>query len=77
MQEKFITSQADVEVHHKVDLRDGIVDEESKQQFKEVCAHYQDVFGVNSSDIEKRGLGTMDIDTGYSPPIHKNHIHCH
>ena len=53
---------------NKADLRDGIVNE-SKQQFRELCTQYQDVFSVDSSDIENMGLVTMHIDAVDSPPI--------
>ena len=55
-------------MHHKVDLRDA-VDDESKQQFKELFTQYQDVFSVDSPDIRKTGLVTMAIDTGDSSHI--------
>ena len=56
-------------MHCKVDLRDAIVDEKRKQQFTELCIQSQDLFLVDSSDIRKTGLVTMDIDTGDSPPV--------
>ena len=34
---RFITSQADIETHCREDVRDLIVDETSKQKFKELC----------------------------------------
>ena len=59
-EKKFITSPTDIEAHHKADLRDATVDEESKQQFKALCTQYQVVFFVDSCDIGKAKQGSMD-----------------
>ena len=60
---KSISSSADVEIHCKVHLGGEIIDKTSKQ-YKEMCMKYQDVFSVDSSDIDKTQLVTMNIDTG-------------
>ena len=45
-------------------MRDAMVDEESKQQIKELCTQCQSVFLVALLDIGKTGFSYMDIDTG-------------
>ena len=40
-----------------------------KEQFKQLCKEFKDVFSKDSTDIAKTPLITMDIDTGDSPPI--------
>ena len=40
----FITSQADIEIHRKVELKDKEIDQEYKEQFKELCERYKDIF---------------------------------
>ena len=43
--------------------------EKYKEQFKQLCKEFEDVFSKDSTDIGKTPLITMDIDTGDSPPI--------
>ena len=69
VEKKFITSPADVEVHQKVNLQDAEVTEEDLQQFRRLCAEYDDIFLKDSTDIHRTPLVTMEIDTGDSPPI--------
>ena len=68
-EKKFITSPADIDVHHKVELQDADVSEEHQNAFKELCNEFNDIFLVDSSDIGKTPLVEMEIDTGDSPPI--------
>ena len=69
VEKKFITSPADVEVHRKVELQDAEISDEHKQQFKELCKEYSDIFSKDSADLGRTPLVIMDIDTGDSPPI--------
>ena len=69
VEKKFITSPADVEVHRKVELQDADVSDVHKQQFKELCAEYSDIFSKDSGDLGRTPLVIMDIDTGDNPPI--------
>ena len=69
VEQKFITSPADVEVHRKVELQDADVSDDHKQQFKELCAEYSDVFSKNSGDLGRTPLVIIDIDAGDNPPI--------
>ena len=68
IENKFITSPADVEVHRKVEPQDAEVSEH-KQQFADLCKEYDDTFSKDSADIGWTPIVMMDIDTGDSPPI--------
>ena len=50
----------------QVDLKDSMINEESKQQFRELCTQYKDMFSLESSNTGKTGLGTIDMYTGDS-----------
>ena len=69
LEKKFITSPADVERHRRVILQDAEVPEENREQFKELCQEYDDIFSKGAEDIGKTPLITMEIDTGDSPPV--------
>ena len=73
VENKFITSPADVEVHRKVELQDADVSEEHKKQFEDLCEEYNDIFSKDSGDLGRTPLVIMDINTGDSPLYHKNH----
>ena len=68
-EKKFITSPADITEHRKPDLQDAKVSDEDKEQFKQLCEEFTDVFSKSSEDIGRTPLVTMDIETGDSPPI--------
>ena len=40
-----------------------------KEQFKQLCKEFADIFSKDSTDIGKTPLIIMDIDTGDSPPV--------
>ena len=69
LEKKFITSPAEVNTHRKMQLQDVEVSKKYKEQFKQLCKEFEDVFSKDSKDIGKMPLITMDIDTGDSPPI--------
>ena len=69
LEKKFITSPAEVNTHRKMQLQDAEVAKKYKEQFKQLCKEFEDVFSKDSTDIGKTPLITMDIDTGDSPPI--------
>ena len=69
LEKKFITSPAEVNTHRKMQLKDAEVAKKYKEQFKQLCKEFEDVFSKDSTDIGKTPLITMDIDTGDSPPI--------
>ena len=69
LEKKFITSPAEVNTHIKMQLQDAEVSKKYKEQFKQFCKEFEDVFFKDSTDIGKTPLITMDIDTGDSPPI--------
>ena len=50
-------------------LQDAEVAKKYKQQFKQLCNEFGDIFSKDSTDIGKTPLITMDIDTGDSPPV--------
>ena len=64
LQKKFITSPAEVNTHRKMQLQDAEVAKKYKEQFKQLCKEFEDVFSKDSTDIGKTPLITMDIDTG-------------
>ena len=72
LEKKFITSPAEVNIHRKMQLQDAEVAKKYKEQFKQLCKEFEDVFSKDSTDIGKTPLITMDIDTGDSPPICQN-----
>ena len=69
LEKKVITSPAEVNTHRKMQLQDAEVAKKYKEQFKQLCKEFEDVFSKDSTDICKTPLITMDIDTGDSPPI--------
>ena len=69
LEKKFITSPAEVNTHRKMQLQDSEVAKKYKEQFKQLCKEFEDVFSKDSTDIGKTPLITIDIDTGDSPPI--------
>ena len=50
-------------------LQDAEVAKKYKEQFKQMCTEFEDIFSKDSTDICKTPLITMDIDTGDSPPV--------
>ena len=69
LEKKFITSPAKVNTHRKMQLQAAEVAKKYKEQFKQLCKEFEDVFSKDSTDIGKTPLITMDIDTGDSPPM--------
>ena len=69
MEKKFITSPAQVESQRRFKLQDAYVSEEDKNNFRNLCKEYADIFSKSSEDIGHTSLVTMDIDTGDSPPV--------
>ena len=69
VEEKFITSPADVETQRKVKLQDAYTTEIDKVKFRCLCKEFEDIFSKSSEDIGHTPLVTMDIETGDSPPI--------
>ena len=69
LEKKFITSPADVEEHRKAELQDAQVSDEDREEFKQLCEEFDEVFSKSSEDIGRTPLVTMDIETGDSPPI--------
>ena len=66
LEKKFITSPAEVNTQRKMQLQDAEVAKKYKEQFKQLCKEFEDVFSKDSTDIGKTPLITMDIDTGNS-----------
>ena len=54
--------------HRKINLQDAQVSAKYREQFKQLCKEFEDIFSKDSTDIGKTSLITMDIDTGDSPP---------
>ena len=69
LEKKFITSPAEVNTHRRVNLQDAQVSAKYREQFKQLCKEFEDIFSKDSTDIGKTSLMTMDIDTGDSPPV--------
>ena len=69
LEKKLITSPAEVNTYRKMQLQDAEVAKRYKEQFKQLCKEFEDVFSKDSTDIGKTPLITMGIDTGDSPPI--------
>ena len=69
LEKKFITSPAEVNTHRKMQLHDAEVARKYKEQFKQLCKEFGDIFSKDSTDIGKTPLITMDIDTGDSPSV--------
>ena len=69
LEKKFITSPAEVNTHRKVNLQDAQVSAKYREQFRQLCKEFEDIFSKDSTDIGKTSLITMDIDTGDSPPV--------
>ena len=69
IEKTFITSPAQVEPQRRVKLQDAYVLEKDKNNFRNLCKEYADIFSKSSEDIGHTPLVTMDIETGDSPPI--------
>ena len=69
LEKKFITSPADVNEHRKAELQDAVVTEKERNQFKQLCEEFTEVFSKSSKDIGRTPLVTMEIETGDSPPV--------
>ena len=69
LEKKFITSPADVDEHRKAELQDAVVTEKERNQFKQLCEEFTEVFSKSSEDIGRTPLVTMEIETGDSPPV--------
>ena len=52
-EKKFTTSPADIDIHHKVELEDTDIEEQYKEQFKDLCKKCTDIFSKDASDIGK------------------------
>ena len=65
----FITSPVDVPGPRKVDLQDADITPGTRSTFDALCEKYPKVFSKGNEDIGRTQLGTMDIDTGDSPPL--------
>ena len=63
LEKKFITSPAEVNTHRKMQPQDAEVAKKYKEQFKQLCKEFEDIFSKDSTDIGKTPLITMDIDT--------------
>ena len=50
-------------------MQDAQVSAKYREQFKQLCKEFEDIFSKDSTDIGKTSLITMDIDTGDSPPV--------
>ena len=53
LEKKFITSPAEVNTHRKMQLQDAEVVKKYKEQFKQLCKEFEDVFSKDSTDIGK------------------------
>ena len=69
LEKKFITSPADVDEHRKAELQDAVVTEKERNQFKQLCEEFTEVFSKSSEDIGRTPLVTMESETGNSPPV--------
>ena len=69
IEKKFITSPAQVESQRKVKLQDAYISEKDKNNLRNLCKEYEDIFSKSSEDIGHTPLVTMDIETGGSPLI--------
>ena len=67
-EKKFITSPADMDAHHKVELEDADIEEQYKEQLNELCKKFRDIFPKDVYVKGKTKLVTMDIDTGDNSP---------
>ena len=64
-----IFSPAQVMEQGKVELKDQDVSQEMKQKSAKLKEKYPKVFSLNSQDIGRTNLITMQVDTGDNPPI--------
>ena len=69
LEKKFITSPAEVNTHRRDNLQDAQVSAKYREQFRQLCKEFEDIFSKDSTDIGITSLVTMDIDTGDSPPV--------
>ena len=51
LEKKFITSPAEVNTHRRVNLQDAQVSAKYREQFKQLCKEFEDIFSKDSTDI--------------------------
>ena len=59
-----VYSPAQVTEHRCVELKDQDISEDTRRNFEELKVQFPKVFSLNSEDIGRTQLVTMDIDTG-------------
>ena len=64
-----VFSPAQVMEHHRVELKDQEITQETRERFEKLKGKYPKVFSVSSQDIGQTNLVTMHVDTGDNPPI--------
>ena len=64
-----VFSPAQVTEHHRVELKDQEITQETRERLKKLKGKYPKVFSVSSQDIGHTNLVTMHVDTGDNPPI--------
>ena len=69
---ELVFSPAQVTEHHRVELKDQDISQETKERFEKLKEKYQKVFSVSSQDIGHTNLVTMHVDTGDNPPYVKS-----
>ena len=50
LEKKFITSPAEVNTHRQMQLQDAEVAQKYKEQFKQLCKEFEDIFSKDSTD---------------------------
>ena len=70
-----VFSPAQVTEHHRVELKDQEISQETKERFAKLKEKYPKVFLVSSQDIGHTNLVTMHVDIGDNPPSVKSLTH--
>ena len=64
-----VFSPAQVTEHHRVELKDQEISQETRERFEKLKEKYPKVFSISSQDIWHTNLVTMHVGTGDNPPI--------
>ena len=71
LEKKFTTSPAEVNTHRRVNLQDAQVSAKYREQFRQLCKEFEDIFFKDSTDIGKTSLINNNGHRywGTAPPV--------
>ena len=71
VESNLVFSPAQVTEHHRVELKDQEISQETREKFEKIKKNHPKVFLVSNQDIGHTNLVAMHVDTGDNPPIYQ------